>query len=87
MHATGTGENVRAACKQAFTELEAQVKKHQSRLRHDHEWKRKQRPATASALPKRNDHATGLDVKKRAVENEEKEKAVRLFRLPWLNIC
>jgi ribosomal subunit interface protein len=44
MHATGTGENVRAACKQAFTELEAQVKKHQSRLRHDHEWKRKQRP-------------------------------------------
>jgi ribosomal subunit interface protein len=43
IHATGTGANVRAACKQAFTELEAQVKKHQSRLRHDHEWKRKQK--------------------------------------------
>jgi ribosomal subunit interface protein len=43
IHATGTGPNVRAACKQAFTELEAQVKKHQSRLRHDHEWKRKQK--------------------------------------------
>jgi ribosomal subunit interface protein len=44
LHATGTGKNIRAACKQAFTELEAQLKKHQSRLRHDHEWKRKQRP-------------------------------------------
>lgn len=41
LHATGTGENVRAACKQAFSELEVQVKKHQSRLRHDYEWKRK----------------------------------------------
>jgi ribosomal subunit interface protein len=41
LHATGAGENVRAACKQAFSELEAQVKKHQSRLRHDYEWKRK----------------------------------------------
>ena len=50
MHATGTGENVRAACKQAFTELEAQVKKHQSRLRHDHEWKRKQRPRVSVRL-------------------------------------
>ena len=50
MHATGTGENVRAACKQAFTELETQVKKHQSRLRHDHEWKRKQRPKSSVRL-------------------------------------
>jgi ribosomal subunit interface protein len=41
LHATGIGDNVRAACKEAFTELEAQVKKHQSRLRKDYEWKRK----------------------------------------------
>ena len=41
LHATGVGENVRAACKQAFAELEVQVKKHQSRLRKDYEWKRK----------------------------------------------
>jgi ribosomal subunit interface protein len=50
MHATGTAENVRAACKRAFTELEAQVKKHQSRLRHDHEWKRKHRPRASVRL-------------------------------------
>jgi ribosomal subunit interface protein len=41
LHATGIGDNVRAACKAAFTELEVQVKKHQSRLRKDYEWKRK----------------------------------------------
>jgi ribosomal subunit interface protein len=41
LHATGTGENVRASCKQAFSELEVQVKKHQSRLRRDYQWKRK----------------------------------------------
>jgi ribosomal subunit interface protein len=41
LHATGVGENVRAACKKAFAELELQVKKHQSRLRKDYEWKRK----------------------------------------------
>jgi ribosomal subunit interface protein len=41
LHATGTGENVRASCKQAFSELESQVKKHQSKLRKDYEWKRK----------------------------------------------
>jgi ribosomal subunit interface protein len=41
LHATGVGDNVRAACKEAFTELEVQVKKHQSRLRKDYEWKRK----------------------------------------------
>jgi ribosomal subunit interface protein len=41
LHATGTGGNVRASCKKAFTELEVQVKKHQSRLRKDYEWKRK----------------------------------------------
>ena len=41
LHATGTGDNIRAACKKAFAELEVQVKKHQSRLRKDYEWKRK----------------------------------------------
>jgi ribosomal subunit interface protein len=41
LHATGIALNVLASCKKAFSELEAQVKKHQSRLRKDHEWKRK----------------------------------------------
>ena len=41
LHATGTGDSLRASGKEAFTELEAQVKKHQSRLRKDYEWKRK----------------------------------------------
>jgi ribosomal subunit interface protein len=41
LHATGVGDNVRASCKKAFTELDVQVKKHQSRLRKDYEWKRK----------------------------------------------
>ena len=49
LHATGTGENVRASCKQAFTELGSQLKKHQARLRKDYEWKRK-RPRPAPAL-------------------------------------
>jgi len=51
LHATGTGENVRASCKKAFSELESQVKKHQERLRKDYEWKRKRpraRPIEAS---------------------------------------
>ncbi len=47
LHATGTGENLRASCKKAFSELEVQVKKHQSRLRHDYEWKRKRPRARA----------------------------------------
>jgi hypothetical protein len=32
---------MRTSCKQAFSELEAQVKKHQAKLRKDYEWKRK----------------------------------------------
>ncbi|HLZ92916.1 MAG TPA: HPF/RaiA family ribosome-associated protein [Candidatus Acidoferrum sp.] len=48
LHATGTGDNVRASCKQAFAELEAQLKKHQARLRKDYEWKRK-RPRSLPA--------------------------------------
>jgi ribosomal subunit interface protein len=50
LHATGTGENVRASCKQAFSELESQVKKHQSRLRKDYEWKRKRPRPVVEAL-------------------------------------
>ena len=41
LHVTGGGGDVRASCKQAFNELEMKVKKHQSRLRKDYEWKRK----------------------------------------------
>ena len=41
LHATGSGKNIRASCKQAFTELEVQIKKHQSLLRRDYQWKRK----------------------------------------------
>lgn len=51
LHATGTGANVRGSCKEAFSELQTQIKKHQSRLRKDYEWKRKRpRPAPAEAL-------------------------------------
>ncbi|MGB8474558.1 MAG: HPF/RaiA family ribosome-associated protein [Candidatus Acidiferrum sp.] len=50
LHATGTGANARASCKQAFSELQTQVKKHQSRLRKDYEWKRKRPRRTVEAL-------------------------------------
>ncbi len=49
LHATGTGSGVRTSCKQAFSELESQVKKHQSRLRRDYQWKRK-RPIKEPSL-------------------------------------
>ncbi len=51
LHATGTGATVRASCKKAFSELEAQVKKHQSKLRKDYEWKRKRPLPRAQAVP------------------------------------
>ena len=41
IHATAIAPNVRSSCKKAFSELEGQVKKHQSKLRKDYEWKRK----------------------------------------------
>ena len=41
LHATGEAAAVRISCKKAFSELESQVKKHQSKLRKDYEWKRK----------------------------------------------
>ena len=50
LHATGTGTTVRTSCKQAFGELEAQVKKHQAKLRKDYEWRRKRPLPSAEAL-------------------------------------
>jgi ribosomal subunit interface protein len=41
IHATGTGKNERTSCKMVFSELEAQVKKHQALLRKGYQWKRK----------------------------------------------
>ncbi len=41
LHATAQNGQLRTCCKKAFSEIEAQVKKHQSRLRKDYEWKRK----------------------------------------------
>ena len=49
LHATGEAGNVRASVKKAFEEIEAQVKKHQARLRKDYEWKRKRPRAKALA--------------------------------------
>jgi ribosome-associated translation inhibitor RaiA len=46
LHATGIGQNVRASCKKAFTELETQVKRHQALLRKDYQWKRKRARAS-----------------------------------------
>jgi ribosomal subunit interface protein len=43
LRATGDGKNTLAGCKKAFSELELQLKKHQSLLRREHEWKRKER--------------------------------------------
>jgi ribosome-associated translation inhibitor RaiA len=46
LHCTSTGPDARSSVKSAFAELAGQVKKHQSRLRKDYEWKRK-RPRLA----------------------------------------
>ena len=50
LHATGTGKTVRTSCKKSFSELVAQVKKHQSKLRKDYEWKRKRPRPRVEAL-------------------------------------
>jgi ribosome-associated translation inhibitor RaiA len=50
LHATATGATVRTSCKRAFSELEAQVKKHQAKLRKEYEWKRKRPRATEEAF-------------------------------------
>ena len=47
LHALGTGPDVRKSVKEAFSELETQVKKHQSLLRRDYQWKRKRRRLAA----------------------------------------
>ena len=49
LRATGEAAVVRTSCKKAFSDLEAQVKKHQEKLRKDYEWKRKRRPSTMTA--------------------------------------
>ncbi len=41
LHATGEGPDPTASSRKAFAELESQIKKHQSRLRKDYQWKRK----------------------------------------------
>jgi ribosomal subunit interface protein len=41
LHSVGTGSDICRSLKAAFAELCTQIKKHQSRLRHDSEWKRK----------------------------------------------
>jgi len=49
LHVTGMGPDLRLSVKNAFAELEGQVKKHQSRLRKDYQWKRKRARASAFA--------------------------------------
>lgn len=46
LHATGNGRNVLAGCKNAFSDIESQIKRHQAMLRREHEWKRKRRKRT-----------------------------------------
>src|SRR5712692_6974681 len=41
LHAKGTAAGIRQSVKTAFCELEEQIKKHQSLLRRDYQWKRK----------------------------------------------
>src|ERR1700730_13136191 len=41
LHATGKGPDAKTSARAGFSELEAQIKKHQSRLRKDYEGKRK----------------------------------------------
>ncbi len=50
LHATGIGASVRTSCKKAFSDLEAQVKKHQAKLRKDYDWRRKRPLPSAEAL-------------------------------------
>jgi len=41
LHASAAAARIATSCKHAFAEVESQLKKHQSKLRKDHEWKRK----------------------------------------------
>jgi ribosomal subunit interface protein len=49
LHASGASPDVRLSVKEAFSDLTAQLKRHQSRLRKDYEWKRK-RPRTEALI-------------------------------------
>jgi len=49
LHATGVGPDMRLSAKQAFSDLDRQVKKHLSKLRRDYQWKRKRPPFDAVA--------------------------------------
>jgi ribosome-associated translation inhibitor RaiA len=44
LNATATGRGIAPTVRMAFAEIESQLKKHTSLLRHDHQWKRKRRP-------------------------------------------
>jgi ribosomal subunit interface protein len=46
LHATGEASDALSSARKGFSELESQIKKHQSRLRKDYEWKRR-RPVRA----------------------------------------
>jgi len=41
LHAVHTAKDVHSTVLRAFRELQSQLKKHKSKLRHEHEWKRK----------------------------------------------
>jgi ribosomal subunit interface protein len=41
LHANGKGPDPAKGARKAFVELETQIKRHQSRLRKDYEWKRR----------------------------------------------
>jgi len=41
LHATGEAQDALSSARKGFAELETQIKKHQSRLRKDYQWKRK----------------------------------------------
>jgi ribosomal subunit interface protein len=53
LQATGKGAEIRASAKAAFADIEAQVKKHQEKLRKDYVWKRKR----GRGLPKLGENA------------------------------
>jgi ribosome-associated translation inhibitor RaiA len=50
LHAKGASPHLRTCCKEAFSELEDQVKKHMAHVRKDYQWKRK-RPRVSAPAP------------------------------------
>ncbi|HWF36909.1 MAG TPA: HPF/RaiA family ribosome-associated protein [Candidatus Acidoferrales bacterium] len=54
LHATGVGSDIPTSTKAAFAEIEAQIKKHQQKLRKDYVWKRKR----GRGVPKLGEVAT-----------------------------